>query len=250
MSYMKNKGIRFAASVLAIAAALALPVGSAYADLGDGATGPAAHATTTAAATLTGEMYGPAGIPSVDEVYGAAPAPSPATVPSIDAVFGSEPQASAPLAPSASEHAEVAPEGPRELQELAAEVVEADRPASVQHDNALAELDGALAGTDDDPIAGLEEESSQEAGPRRSDVHAAIASVVPGIRACAPGQNGRVVSVTQIFDASGRTRRATIRTSTAHVDPGQRSCMARAARDATVPSFHGDSFEVSFPVHL
>ena len=232
MSHMKNTGFRFAASALTIAAALALPVAPAYADLGGGSSPAVASASLTSAA---------------------APMSLPA-VPPADQVFPVEPSVSAPsadVAPADAPQAETSPASEVELHELAEEALEAAPTTPAALEDSLSDLDDVLADSSADPLAGVEDDSiATQAGPDRTEVEAAIATVLPAIRACAPGQNGRLVSVVQVFDASGRTRSATVRTNTAHVDANQRSCMARAARDANVPAFEGDSFQVSFPVQL
>ena len=128
----------------------------------------------------------------------------------------------------------------------------AAHPAPITDDAAIADLDAVLFDESADPISGVPTEPAAVPSglPSRDEVQSAMASVVPAIRACAPGQQGRVVSVRTSFDSTGRVRSVAVEAPAAHLRPQERSCMARAARAAEVPAFDQETFEVSFPVRL
>ena len=145
-----------------------------------------------------------------------------------------------------------APESPADMAALAERA--AAEPPPPTDDQAIAALDAVLADDSADPISGVPDrpDASAEApaGPTRDEVMAAMAAVTPALRACAEGQEGRVVNVRAVFRSNGRIATTNVESSSSHVSPSARSCMARAARAARVPSFELERFEVTFPVRL
>jgi len=84
--------------------------------------------------------------------------------------------------------------------------------------------------------------------PSRVDVAVAMDRVAPGIRACAEGLGGERVHLFFHFRSNGTVRSALVEGTRAA--PDQRSCMARAAREASVPPFAQDSLSVRYPFTL
>lgn len=83
--------------------------------------------------------------------------------------------------------------------------------------------------------------------PSREDVQAAMSSVRPAIQACAqPADRGQQPIVRFTFVGSGRASHAVA----SGVGGPTASCIARAAREASVPAFSRDRFVVEFPFQL
>ena len=222
------------------------PIESAHAER---AAEPAANA---ALPTPPREMIETAAVTSV------APAPRRAAEPVAS------PAPTAPPAPSTSASAELeSDDSPADSGMFDSEPLDMDalaeraaaQPVPASDDRGIAALDAVLSDETADPISGVTQdepapEATDDGGPSREQVQDAIAEVVPGIRACVDGQRGRVVQVRGVFASSGRVRATTVDAQTAHFTPAQRSCMARAARDARLPAFERETFEVTFPVRL
>ena len=84
--------------------------------------------------------------------------------------------------------------------------------------------------------------------PSRADVAVAMDRVAPGIRACGEGLGGERVHLFFQFRSNGTVRSALVEGTRAA--PDQRSCMARAAREASVPPFAQESLSVGYPFTL
>ncbi|MFK7986103.1 MAG: hypothetical protein AB8I08_08730 [Sandaracinaceae bacterium] len=86
------------------------------------------------------------------------------------------------------------------------------------------------------------------ARPSRAQVEAAIQSVTPAIRQCAPDLGGHRAQIRFRFVSSGRATMAVVETTAA--SGPQRSCMARAARAARVAPFTDAQLMVTYPLTL
>jgi hypothetical protein len=84
--------------------------------------------------------------------------------------------------------------------------------------------------------------------PSRTEVAAALRRVVPAVRRCAPDLSGQRIELDFHFAPNGRANSVLVR-STAPT-PAQRTCMARAARQARIPPFSNPELTVRFPLRL
>lgn len=86
------------------------------------------------------------------------------------------------------------------------------------------------------------------ATPSRDDVASAIQAIRPQLRECAPELNGHVANVRFTFVSSGRATSAIVPNDFG--SPQQRSCVARVARQASVPPFSDARLVVTYPVQF
>lgn len=86
------------------------------------------------------------------------------------------------------------------------------------------------------------------ATPTRQDVAAAIEAIRPQLRQCAPELTGHVANVRFTFVSSGRATSAMVPNDFG--SPPQRSCVARVARQASVPAFSDPQLVVTYPVQF
>ncbi len=81
--------------------------------------------------------------------------------------------------------------------------------------------------------------------PTRDQVRSALNAVAPAVEACADGRHG-LATVSVVFTgATGAVRSATVTGPYAGTPEG--SCIARAVREAQVPTFSQGTFTVSYP---
>jgi hypothetical protein len=83
--------------------------------------------------------------------------------------------------------------------------------------------------------------------PARADVARALSSITAAVRDCAPGEPTAAV-LTITFNGTGHVNTATVDTPYAGTPAG--SCMARAARAASIPPFARATFRVRAPFNL
>lgn len=123
-------------------------------------------------------------------------------------------------------------------------------PAPPPTEDTIRQLDDVLE-AGEDPIAAIEEPEPEPADvPSRAQTAAAIEAVTADVRECAAGQRSATVQLRFVFLSNGRVTTAYVDPETARLTPRERTCMARIARRAQLPSFARRRFEVTYSVRL
>lgn len=111
----------------------------------------------------------------------------------------------------------------------------------------------ASAGLDDEPVRRPEPRAEPDGDlpshPSREDVANAIESIRADLLACAPEAGGQRANIRFTFSSTGRATSALV-PNDFHVEPQQRSCVARTARRARVPAFSEPRLVVTYPVQF
>jgi hypothetical protein len=81
--------------------------------------------------------------------------------------------------------------------------------------------------------------------PTREQVRTALAAMAPAVQACTAGGHGLATVSVVFHGASGAVRSAVVTGAYAGTPEG--SCIARAVREAQVPSFSQNTFTVTYP---
>ncbi|MDD5306076.1 MAG: hypothetical protein PHU25_02030 [Deltaproteobacteria bacterium] len=99
------------------------------------------------------------------------------------------------------------------------------------------------------PMPAGDEPSSSPAKPSRENVQTAMGGISSQVKACAPGQQGRIVVKVTVQGATGRVTAAEV-VDPEHVGTPAGVCAARAAKLAKFPRFTDESLTIKYPFDL
>lgn len=215
-------------------------------------------AALAAAAVVVWVETRPAPVPPATAMADEGPIVAPET-PTVGAIEATEaPSAPTAVAPAVDEPPPVAEAppvveaptsrvAPRPRPTPRAPVAEVERPAPTRPvARPTAPSEDPLARIFDEPSAPATTAPPARrlpATPSRGDVVTAMRGLEAPVRACGEGAHG-MATVRFSFGSNGRVQSATV---DGDVPPAVRSCVARAARAASVPEFSRDTFAVTYP---
>jgi hypothetical protein len=99
------------------------------------------------------------------------------------------------------------------------------------------------------PMPGGEQPSGAPTKPSRDQVQTAMNGIASQVKACAQGQQGKIVVKVTVQGATGRVTAAEV-VDPEHAGTPAGVCAARAARLAKFPSFSDDSITIKYPFAL
>jgi hypothetical protein len=99
------------------------------------------------------------------------------------------------------------------------------------------------------PMPGGGEPSGAPTKPSREQVQTAMNGIASQVKACASGQQGKIVVKITVQGATGRVSAAEV-VDPEHAGTPAAVCAARAAKLAKFPSFSDDSITIKYPFNL